>query len=67
MKKGTLGFFLGFFVGVLGLLGLLACSDKPEKDSFMKGWIWGFVIGIVTDTAIVLFICFLPLLALFSV
>lgn len=57
MQKSTLGFLLGFFIGVLGLLGLLACSDKPEKDDFMSGWIKGFIVSLVVSF-VILFICF---------
>ena len=42
-----LGFILGFFFGILGLLGLLACSDSEEKNAFMQGWIIAFIISIL--------------------
>lgn len=63
MQKSTLGFLLGFFIGVLGLLGLLACSDKPEKDDFMSGWIKGFIVSLVVSF-VILFICFYLLLTI---
>ncbi|MDY6367487.1 MAG: hypothetical protein SPL13_03105 [Clostridia bacterium] len=44
-RKG-LGFVCGFFFGVLGLLGLLACNDSDEKNTFMSGWIGAFIINI---------------------
>lgn len=47
MSKKTLGFILGFFFGILGLLGLLACKEQEDRDLFMKGWLIAFIIGIV--------------------
>ena len=41
------GFILGFFFGILGLLGLLACDDREEKSTFINGWSFAFVISIV--------------------
>ena len=46
-NKSLIGFILGFFFGILGLLGLLACSDQAEKGSFMRGWLIAFIINIV--------------------
>lgn len=37
MEKSELGFLLGFFFGILGLLGLLSCTEQYEKDEFMSG------------------------------
>ena len=51
-RKG-LGFALGFFFGILGLLGLLSCNDSEEKSSFMSGWITSFVIEIILIIVIV--------------
>ena len=70
MQKSTLGFLLGFFIGVLGLLGLLACSDKPEKDEFMSGWIKGFIVSLIVGAiigVIVFFICLSPLFLLTAI
>lgn len=67
MKKSTLGFLLGFFIGVFGLLGLLACSEKAEKDEFMSGWIKGFIVSLILGVVIgviAVFICVLPLMYL---
>lgn len=47
MTKKGLGFLLGFFFGILGLLGLLSCEGKEEKDDFIKGWAIAFVINII--------------------
>lgn len=55
MKKTTTGFLLGFFFGLLGLLGLLSCSTPEEKSEFMSGWWKAFIISIVI--AVVLVIC----------
>ncbi len=47
MSKKSLGFLLGFFFGILGLFGLLACDNQEAKDSFMSGWWKAFIINIV--------------------
>lgn len=47
MQKKSLGFLLGFFFGILGLLGLLACAEQADKDEFMSGWWKAFIISIV--------------------
>lgn len=53
MQKKSLGFLLGFFFGILGLLGLLACAEQADKDEFMSGWWKAFIINIVI--AVILF------------
>lgn len=55
MKKSTLGFILGFFFGILGLLGLLACSEE-EKSEFMSGWIKAFVVSIILTVILVIIV-----------
>ncbi len=47
MSKKGLGFLLGFFFGILGLLGLLSCDEKEEKSAFMTGWAIAFVVNII--------------------
>ncbi len=47
MKKSSLGFLLGFFFGILGLLGLFACNEQAEKDKFMSGWWKAFIVNII--------------------
>lgn len=47
MKKSSLGFLLGFFFGILGLLGLFACNEQAEKDEFMSGWWKAFIVNII--------------------
>lgn len=47
MQKKSLGFLLGFFFGIMGLLGLLACAEHADKDEFMSGWWKAFIINIV--------------------
>lgn len=53
MSKKTLGFILGFFFGILGLLGLLACKEQEDRDLFMKGWLKAFILNIVLIVLIV--------------
>ncbi|MGN0961444.1 MAG: hypothetical protein ACI4PF_04525 [Christensenellales bacterium] len=46
-RKG-LGVVLGLFIGLLGLLFLLAFPQgSNERDTFIKGWTIGFIIQIV--------------------
>lgn len=52
MQKKSLGFLLGFFFGILGLLGLLACAEQADKDEFMSGWWKAFIINIVIAVVI---------------
>lgn len=56
MKKSTSGFLLGFFFGLLGLLGLLSCSTPEEKNEFMSGWWKAFIVSILL--VVVLVVCF---------
>ena len=56
MNKSTVGFFLGLFFGILGLLGLLACDNGDEKNSFMRGWWTAVIICIVVVVIIVLMV-----------
>lgn len=53
MQKKSLGFLLGFFFGILGLLGLLACAEQADKDEFMSGWWKAFIINIVIAVILV--------------
>lgn len=53
MEKSKLGFLLGFFFGILGLLGLLSCNEQYEKDEFMSGWWKSFIISIVISVILV--------------
>lgn len=53
MKKKTLGFLLGFFFGILGLLGLLACVEKADKDEFISGWWKAFIINVIICVVLV--------------
>lgn len=55
MQKSSLGFLLGFFFGLLGLLGLLSCNSPEERSEFMSGWWKAFIMSIVI--AVVLIIC----------
>lgn len=58
MQKKSLGFLLGFFFGILGLLGLLACAEQADKDEFMSGWWKAFIINIIIAVILVsLIIC----------
>lgn len=47
MKRSTVGFLLGLFFGILGLLGLLSCNNSAEKEEFMSGWWKVFVLKII--------------------
>lgn len=53
MQKKSLGFLLGFFFGILGLLGLLACAEQADKDEFMSGWWKAFIINIIIAVILV--------------
>lgn len=53
MQKKSLGFLLGFFFGIMGLLGLLACAEQADKDEFMSGWWKAFIISIVIAVILV--------------
>lgn len=53
MQKKSLGFLLGFFFGIMGLLGLLACAEQADKDEFMSGWWKAFIINIVIAVILV--------------
>lgn len=61
MKKKKLGILLGLFFGIWGLLGLLSCETKSEKDEFLNGWIIVFVIRIVVS--IILTIVYISMLS----
>ena len=56
MQKKSLGFLLGFFFGILGLLGLLTCAEQTDKDEFMSGWWKAFIISIVIAVILVSFV-----------
>lgn len=56
MQKKSLGFLLGFFFGIMGLLGLLACTEQADKDDFMSGWWIAFIIWFVIIILLVSFI-----------
>lgn len=47
-KKG-IGFLLGFFLGIIGLIiGICMYeSDSTERKTFIKGWLIAFIIGMV--------------------
>lgn len=53
MQKKSLGFLLGFFFGIMGLLGLLACAEQADKDEFMSGWWKAFIINIIIAVILV--------------
>ena len=48
-NKKDVGFLLGFFLGMLGLIiGLLLYPYKTkERETFLKGWITAFIVQIV--------------------
>ena len=52
--KHGVGIFLGFFLGLLGLIiGLLLYPfDTDERKTFLAGWIAGFIISIVIAVAL---------------
>lgn len=53
MEKSKLGFWLGLFFGILGLLGLLSCCNQSDKDEFMAGWVKSMVIGIIISIILI--------------
>lgn len=57
MEKSKLGFLLGFYFGILGLLGLLSCTEQYEKDEFMSGWWKSFIISIIIGIILVAVVC----------
>ena len=57
MEKSEFGFLLGFFFGILGLLGLLSCTEKYEKDEFMSGWGKSLIISFIFVILVALVCC----------
>ncbi len=57
MEKSELGFLLGFFFGILGLLGLLSCTEQYEKDEFMSGWCKSLIISFIVVILVALVCC----------
>lgn len=57
MEKSESGFLLGFFFGILGLLGLLSCTEQYEKDEFMSGWGKSLIISFIFVILVALVCC----------
>ena len=46
-KSIVLGFVLGLFFGMWGLLGLLSVHSDEEKNTFLTGWLLSLLIEII--------------------
>lgn len=54
-SKLGVGVVCGIFLGLWGLLFLLVFKEGEERRTFIKGWLWAFIIStIVAVVAVVL-------------
>ena len=57
------GVLLAIFLGVIGLvIGLLVYKGGYDRNTFLSGWIKGFVGYVVVVVMLIGFVCCLPLL-----
>lgn len=47
MPKNILGFILGWFLGLIGLIGLLGCNTTEDEKLYFSGWVVAFSVNFV--------------------
>ena len=56
-SKTVVGFLLGFFLGLLGLFGLLLYpAETNARRTFLKGWLIAFIAQVVITIIVVIIV-----------